>query len=214
LIGRRSFGKALMQRAFEVPPQGDAVMLTVGWIVLPSGRFIQRPYREMTPAQYRAFAGQTKTDSTAMQYRSDGGRPVRGGGGIAPDSVIPAAPSLPVWFTAAADSGIYLALADSVAGTLPATDAGRIAWFDAAEEWRTRLVEPFLARTRARLGVAARPDSALTARLGRLLADRVVEVRWGMDAEEDFRLRHDLAVQTAVALLPGLPVLLAQPTRP
>lgn len=213
VMGRRSFGKALMQRAFDVPPQGDAVMLTVGYVVLPSGRLIQRPYRGMTPAQYYALAGRpgAELDAAGNEYRTSGGRLVHGGGGIEPDSTLPAPTSLPAWFTVAADSGLFLAVADSVAQSLPAHDASRASWFDAPTRWRAALLEPFLARTRERLGVAAQPDSALAARLGRILADRVVEVRWGAEAEEDFRLRHDPGVRAAHDAIPRVPVLIAPP---
>src|SRR6266576_4009856 len=43
LVGRRSFGKALMQSIFFLP-SGDIVWLTVGRVITPSGRVIQRRY--------------------------------------------------------------------------------------------------------------------------------------------------------------------------
>lgn len=214
IVGRRSFGKALMQRAFLVPPQNDLVMLTVGWVELPSGRLIQRPYRGMTAGQYRSLAGQERTaDSSEQTWRTNAGRVMRAGGGVTPDSMLPAPPSLPAWFTAAADSGLLYSVTDSVAQSLGADQAARDAWFGAADQWHARLVQPLLARVRARLGIAAQPDSAVAARIGRIMADRVVEVRWGPAAEEDFRIRHDPGIAAARRAIAGLPVLIPNTAR-
>jgi carboxyl-terminal processing protease len=57
LLGRRSFGKALMQTAFFVPPSGEILSLTIGHVVSPSGRFIQRRYRGIGAERYRSLAG-------------------------------------------------------------------------------------------------------------------------------------------------------------
>lgn len=213
VMGRRSFGKALMQRAFLVPPRDDIVMLTVGWVVLPSGRLIQRRYRGMSLEQYHALAGRAPGDTTGVpMYRTAGGRPVEGGGGVVPDSALPAPPPLPLWWTAAADSGFQVAVADSAAATMAADAAARDAWCASPDGWHA-LLAPFLARTRSRFGIAANPDSAVAARMARNLALRVVEVRWGMEAAEGFRLLLDPVVRSAtdvvrtvgvsVAPLPG-----------
>jgi carboxyl-terminal processing protease len=192
IMGRRTFGKALMQLPFHVAPHNDVVMLTVGYVLLPSGRLIQRPYRNMTPAQYRAMAGRPPGDSAATDtFRTRAGRPVQAGGGVVPDTILPSPGSLPVWFTAAADTGLVLAVTDSVAQSLASDATTQSRWFNTPALWQSALVEPLLERVRARLGVAARPDSAVAARLGRILADRVVEVRWGTEAEEEFRILHD-----------------------
>ncbi|MGE3526731.1 MAG: S41 family peptidase, partial [Gemmatimonadales bacterium] len=54
ILGRRSFGKALMQMVFVVPPTNDNVWLTVGRVVTPSGRIIQRRYKGLLYEQYRS----------------------------------------------------------------------------------------------------------------------------------------------------------------
>ena len=209
LMGRRSFGKALMQAPFFLE-SGDMVWLTVGRVVTPSGRFIQRRYRGLAAAQYRELAGRGGAgEDTALIYHTDGGRPVHGGGGIAPDVEIPAPPSLPVWFSVAADSGYDTAVADSVALTLNQSAAARAAWMDDAAAWQSRLAAPFLGRVRARLHVTAQPDSAVVARIGRILASRVAEVRWGADAREEFLVRNSTDVRVAVTYFPRLTELLA-----
>jgi carboxyl-terminal processing protease len=210
LLGRRSFGKALMQTAFFVPPAGDILMLTVGHVLSPSGRFIQRRYRGLAAEQYRAFAGKGGAEEdTLTEFHTDAGRVVRGGGGIAPDVTLPTPAPLPVWWSVASDSGFDDAVSDSVALTLPATPPARTQWLTATDQWRSKLLMPFLARVRSRLKVTAQTDSALDARLAFALAARVAEVRWGPDARQEFVFR------TTVALpyFARLPELLAAPHR-
>lgn len=198
LVGRRSFGKALMQTVFFLP-SGDLVWLTVGRVETPSGRSIQRRYHGLGYEQYLSFAGKSGAEEdTAVVLYTDGGRPVRGGGGITPDVHVPITAPLPVWWSAAADSGLDDAVSDSVAYTLPGTAPARTAWLAASAEWRAKLLAPFLSRVRARLHVAAPTDSLLEGRLARILAARAAEVRWGPDAREEFIVRNDPTIRTAV----------------
>lgn len=212
IIGRRSFGKALMQTMFFLP-HGDNVMLTVGRVVTPNGRFIQRRYRGLGYEQYLSFAGKSGAEAdTTTVYRTDAGREVRGGGGIAPDIAMPPAPMQPAWWGAATDSAYYTAVADSAANTLGATAPARDAWQASPEQWR-QLLPPFLARVRAGLGIEARTDSTMERYISRLLAARAAEVRWGAEALDEFLLRTDATVATAVASFPRLTTLLAAPVR-
>jgi peptidase S41-like protein len=200
LAGRRSFGKALVMQLFPVPPQGDAVFLTVARVVTPSGRIIQRSYRGLKAEQYYIFAGRSGAEAdTQAVFRTDAGREVRGGGGIMPDVVLPGSPSLPPWFAAAADSGFIEAVADSIAALLPKDASGQKAWLDATDQWASRLVAPFLDRVRSRLGVKGEPLPALEARLGRILALRATEVRFGPEAAEDFQLHNDPDIRAGLA---------------
>jgi carboxyl-terminal processing protease len=210
LLGRRSFGKALMQSRFPVPPQGDIVWLTTGRIVTPSGRIIQRSYQGLRAEQYYSFAGKGGAEAdTAEIFHTDHGREVRGGGGVLPDIVIPKSAELPTWFALAADSGWYEAVSDSVAATMPKELAARARWLDARGDWQSHLVDPFLSRVRTRLGVGAPADSALMARLGRILAYRVAEVRWGAEAGDEFMVHNDPDIQAAMGYWPRLPAMLA-----
>lgn len=209
LVGRRTFGKALMQSVFLLP-SGDNVWLTIGHVVTPSGRFIQRRYRGLGYEQYLSFAGTSgaQEDTTAV-FKTDNGRIVRGGGGIVPDVVVPVTAPLPIWWSAAADSGFDDAVSDSVAQTLAQTPAARMSWLAAEPEWRAKLLPPFLARVRTRLAVAAPTDTLLAKRLARILAARVAEVRWGSDAWEEFLVRNDPTIRVALAQFPRLQALLS-----
>jgi carboxyl-terminal processing protease len=57
VLGRRSFGKALVQRPFLIQPAGDEAWLTIAYVVSPSGRVIQRRYQGLSTGQYEALAG-------------------------------------------------------------------------------------------------------------------------------------------------------------
>jgi hypothetical protein len=193
---------------------GDVVVLTIGRVLTPGGRFIQRRYDGLTSEQYWELSGRTGAAADTTQvYHTDAGRPVRGGGGISPDLEIPAPASPPVWLGQAADSGWDTAVADSVAQTLPATPAGLTRWSTDTAAWRAGLLPPFLGRVRDRLGITARADPSSLDRLARRLALRTAQVRWGEDGALAFRIRNDQDLQAAMTSFPRLSALLA-PTRP
>ena len=178
----------------------------------PSGRVIQRAYRGLKAEQYYSFAGRSGAEQDTLNvFHTDIGREVRGGGGIVPDVVLQNPAILPGWWGVAVDSGWYEAVADSVATLLPREPAQRTKWYEARAEWQSRLVEPMLARVHTRLKVAASPDSMLAARLGRILAHRAAEVRWGRDAGEEFLVHNDPDIQAAMGYWDRLPKLLAKP---
>ena len=211
LVGRRSFGKALMQTVFFVPGGGN-VWLTVGRIFSPSGRMIQRRYEGVTVEQYWSFAGRSgAARDTIDLYHTDHGRPVRGGGGIVPDIALPDAITLPAWYVAAADTGLNQLVADSVAFTLPEDASGLVAWSADTAAWRQRLLDPYLALVRERLGVLAEPTDAQARLIAWRLADQAASIRWGMDAGMDFAVRADAGIRTALEAFPRLPALLASP---
>jgi carboxyl-terminal processing protease len=94
IIGRRSFGKGLVQEQLTFP-DGSAVRLTVARYHTPTGRNIQRPYENGTREYYeelyeRYASGEMENpDSIAysdtIKYYTPGGKVVYGGGGIMPD---------------------------------------------------------------------------------------------------------------------------------
>jgi carboxyl-terminal processing protease len=98
VIGRRSFGKGLVQRPFNLP-DGAVIRLTTARYHTPSGRCIQRPYengvedyaKEMTKRLEHGeyFHADSIHFPDSLKYKTDGGRTVYGGGGIMPDIFIP-----------------------------------------------------------------------------------------------------------------------------
>ncbi len=210
IVGRRSFGKALMQTLFLVPATGDNLWLTVARIQSPSGRVIQRPYRGIGTEQYRSLAG-TRSSTDTASFATASGREVLGGGGIRPDVIVPAPPSLPVWWSMAADSGFTTSVADSVAFALPETEEGRIAWLSGSD-WDATVLEPLLSLVRDRMSLAAELKSGLREYLARELALRVAEVRWGDAARIELALETDPDVLAARRALAKVDSILAAPS--
>lgn len=99
IVGRRSFGKGLVQRPIDLP-NGGMIRLTVAHYYTPSGRDIQKPYTKGDQKNYqhdllnRLRNGElTSADSIhlpdSLLFHTRGGRPVYGGGGIMPDVFVP-----------------------------------------------------------------------------------------------------------------------------
>lgn len=92
IIGRRSFGKGLVQRQFSLN-DGSAVRITIARYLTPTGRAIQRPFELGHSKEYyqalseRITAGHDilNTADTHSYKTLRLGRPVYGGGGIFPD---------------------------------------------------------------------------------------------------------------------------------
>jgi carboxyl-terminal processing protease len=100
VIGRRTFGKGLVQRPIDLP-DGSMIRLTVSHYFTPAGRCIQKPYTkgdkksydkdvldrynkgELTSADSIHFADSLKRTTLRL------GRTVYGGGGIMPDIFVP-----------------------------------------------------------------------------------------------------------------------------
>lgn len=99
IVGTTTFGKGLVQRQFTLP-DGSAIRLTIAKYYTPSGRLIQRDYKNLNKEEYYHDAGDSTLvngdnlnhkadkDSSAKFFKTKGGRKVYGGGGITPDYVI------------------------------------------------------------------------------------------------------------------------------
>lgn len=96
IVGRRSFGKGLVQRQFPLP--GDASMLlTIARYYSPSGRCIQRPYDKGSDEYYTEYlmrildgdSAENTSVGDTVTFLTKKGRKVYGGGGILPDKVLP-----------------------------------------------------------------------------------------------------------------------------
>jgi len=98
IIGRRSFGKGLVQQPIEYR-DGSIVRLTVARYYTPSGRCIQKPYQKGHDEEYEndllaryergEYFSPDSIRQQGPQYKTSLGRTVYGGGGIMPDIFIP-----------------------------------------------------------------------------------------------------------------------------
>ncbi|MDE5662739.1 MAG: S41 family peptidase [Muribaculaceae bacterium] len=100
VVGRRSFGKGLVQRPLPLP-DGSMIRLTVAHYYTPTGRDIQKPYSKGDEDAYRRDIEERFNHGELMHEdsirRNDSTvyrtlrlkRPVYGGGGITPDAFVP-----------------------------------------------------------------------------------------------------------------------------
>jgi len=89
IIGRRSFGKGLVQE--QIPLQdGSVIRLTTQRYYTPSGRCIQKNYGKNEKDYYleQYTRKETTTNPDSLIYTTKNGRTVYGGGGITPDIII------------------------------------------------------------------------------------------------------------------------------
>jgi carboxyl-terminal processing protease len=83
VMGEPSFGKGLVQTVFSLADHAGLALTTAHYYT-PSGRLIQRSYRDQSLWDYFNH-DDTQRPSHAQVYYTDGGRKVYGGGGITPD---------------------------------------------------------------------------------------------------------------------------------
>lgn len=100
VVGRRTFGKGLVQRPIDLP-DGSMIRLTTSHYYTPAGRCIQKPYEKGKKEDYaldlenRYKHGELlhrdsiHLDSTQVYLTLKEGRKVYGGGGIMPDVFVP-----------------------------------------------------------------------------------------------------------------------------
>ena len=99
IVGRRSFGKGLVQMPVNLS-DGSELRLTISRYYTPSGRSIQKPYTMGDVETYEKdlknrfshgelFVADSIKNNPKLQFHTDGGRTVYGGGGITPDVFVP-----------------------------------------------------------------------------------------------------------------------------
>jgi carboxyl-terminal processing protease len=97
IIGRRSFGKGLVQEPSSWP-DGSAVRLTIARYYTPTGRCIQKPYNNGVKAYYENYYERVQENAfsldsidfpDSLKFTTPKGKTVYGGGGITPDVFIP-----------------------------------------------------------------------------------------------------------------------------
>lgn len=170
IIGRRSFGKGLVQQ--QIPfSDGSAIRLTVARYFTPTGRSIQKPYELGMGEEYEKelirrieheelFTADSIAFADSLKFVTPKGKVVYGGGGIMPDIFIPVKrDSLPKFYLEVAGRNILYNY------TIEYSDRHRdeLAKVSTIEELRllldsdTSLVDNFVAYA-AKHDVTATPD--------------------------------------------------------
>ena len=122
VVGRRSFGKGLVQN--EIPfRDGSAVRLTIARFYIPSGRCIQKPYKNGEDENYqkdimnRYINGEFESQDSIQvnkkeKFKTAGGRTVYDGGGIIPDFFIPLdTAGVTAWYSKVVNAGLIYSFA-------------------------------------------------------------------------------------------------------
>lgn len=107
IIGRRSFGKGLVQQDFPLR-DGSNLRLTIARYYTPTGRSIQKPFdgnmehyyhdQEERETNGELFAPDTTLYVDSLKFKTPKGRIVYGGGGIMPDIFVPVDTSNASWY--------------------------------------------------------------------------------------------------------------------
>ncbi len=126
IIGRRSFGKGLVQEQLGFP-DGSAMRMTIARYYTPTGRSIQKPYGENFDDYYKEFyqrfanGEMQNADSIkfvdSLMFKTPGGKIVYGGGGIMPDVFVPLDMSNPGFYNIVINKGLAYRFAFSYTDT-------------------------------------------------------------------------------------------------
>ncbi len=97
IVGRRSYGKGLVQREMSLG-DGSAIRLTISRYYTPTGRSIQRPYKNGNDEYFKEYLERYKNGelqsvdsiqvADTLKFKTPKGKIVYGGGGIIPDMFV------------------------------------------------------------------------------------------------------------------------------
>ncbi len=207
IVGETSFGKGLVQTVIPLlRGAAGALVLSTARYYTPSGRLIQREYRNVSAYDYRL--GRPNGRPPGPAARTDGGRRVYGGGGIEPD--IPAPVKLdPVrqrLFGAVFEFTRYL-----VNGRIPQFEHFRVerqrepaSSKDLFIEVEDPLIEAFVAFAARRndLGVTQKEIRAHLEYVRQKIREEVATARFGIDVATRVILQSDEQIQRALEAIP------------
>lgn len=193
IVGRPTFGKALMMQGFPLT-DGSVIVLVVGHVMTPCGRVVQRPYRSISTREYYRQAGEVRDTVGRASCKTDAGRTVYGGGGVYPDVEFPARGDLPAWAAQLNEADVWL---EWLGGYLP-DEGARLASLDAfiASDQLSPTAVASLRELAQRRRVAIPADADPVLR--QMLRQVVAGGKWGEAGALTYRARWDAQVQRAV----------------
>ncbi len=203
VAGQTSWGKGLVQSVYTLS-DGAGLALTTAKYYTPSGRCIQRDYKEfieyVTPADEEDGEEDAAPEAAKKEiYRTAGGRAVYGGGGITPDVVVKS-DRLSRWMATLYARGVffewavqYRARNPEVPRDFKVTDAIREDFFAFADG------RPNAPETPSRTAYAEEKDKAI---VDRALAEEIVGAVHGPEAGYRVSIDGDVQLKKALTLFP------------
>ena len=209
VVGRRTFGKGLVQEEFSVPGSG-ALRLTVARFYTPTGRAIQKPYEAYDDDfDVRLESGELyHADSMplvdSLRYVTPMGREVFGGGGIAPDVFVPwDSASTSAWVSEWIWTGI---LRDAVFDWMDANrnnleNCESPRDVEALPSWHSGVLEAVYARAEQEGWPWREPTEEEAAKLRHRFLAQVVRTLWDESASYEVLIPGDEGVSRAIHAL-------------
>ncbi|MDW8256579.1 MAG: S41 family peptidase [Acidobacteriota bacterium] len=207
IVGETSFGKGLVQTVIPLlRGTAGALTLSTARYYTPSGRLIQRDYRNVSAYEYRV--GRPNGRPPGPAARTDGGRRVYGGGGIEPDIPVPVT-SDPV--RSRLFGAVFEFMRHLVNGRIPRFEYFRIerqrepaSPKDLFIEVSDSLIEAFIAFATRRndLGVTEMDIRTHLDYVRQKMREELATARFGIDAATRVILESDEQVHRALEALP------------
>jgi carboxyl-terminal processing protease len=215
VAGQTSWGKGLVQSVYTLS-DGAGLALTTAKYYTPSGRCIQRDYKEfieyVTPADEEEGEEDAAHDALKKEmFRTAGGRAVYGGGGISPDVVVKAE-KLSRWMATLYARGVFFEWAVQYRSKNPdvprdfkVTDAVREEFFAFAD------ARPNAPETPARTAYGVEKDKSA---VDRALSEEIVGAVHGPEAGYRVSIDGDVQITKALTLFPEAEKLAGIPPSP
>ncbi|MCS6818002.1 MAG: S41 family peptidase [Blastocatellia bacterium] len=207
IVGETSFGKGLVQTVIPLlRGTAGALTLSTARYYTPSGRLIQRDYRNVSAYEYRV--GRPNGRPPGPAARTDGGRRVYGGGGIEPDIPVPVT-SDPV--RSRLFGAVFEFMRHLVNGRIPRFEYFRIerqrepaSPKDLFIEVSDSLIEAFIAFATRRndLGVTEMDIRTHLDYVRQKMREELATARFGIDAATRVILESDEQVHRALEAIP------------
>jgi carboxyl-terminal processing protease len=105
IVGRPTFGKALLMQTFPMT-DGSTFVLVTGHVKTPCGRVLQRQYRQVSRRDYYRLTRAERDTAGRPSCTTAKGRTVYGGGGIYPDVLLPSPDAPPRWLEAITEEAL------------------------------------------------------------------------------------------------------------
>jgi len=209
IVGRASFGKALLMRGFPLA-DGSLIVLVVGHVTTPCGRVIQRQYRGITRRDYFRLAGAERDTAGRPSCKTASDRTVYGGGGIYPDVVLPEPDPAPLWLERAREADLQMKWV-SGCRTGAGTALSSLDSLAAHPLLPAGALEDFRAFAAAQ-GVVVPPDG--DDRLQRVLVRSVALAKWGEEGFYRVAAVSDPSVEAAARQFDRAALILSQAKQP